>query len=96
MLVARAFSGEIEHLAGLIVQAVEHKGFALIDVFQPCVTWNHLNTTQWFRNRVYKLDETGYDPSDKVKAFELTLTTDGSAGSASDASRTANRKSWPG
>jgi len=73
--VARAFSGEIEHLAGLIEAAVKHRGFAVVDVFQPCVTWNKLNTTQWFRDRVYKLDETGYDPTDKVKAFELTLST---------------------
>jgi 2-oxoglutarate ferredoxin oxidoreductase subunit beta len=73
--VARGFAGEIEHLTDLVVQAVQHKGFALVDVFQPCVTWNKLNTTQWFRDRVYKLDEAGYVPSDKVKAFELTLTT---------------------
>jgi len=73
--VARGFSGDIEHLTDLVVQAVQHKGFALVDVFQPCVTWNKLNTTQWFRDRVYKLEEAGYDPSDKVKAFELTLTT---------------------
>jgi 2-oxoglutarate ferredoxin oxidoreductase subunit beta len=44
-------------------------------VYQPCVTWNKLNTNQWFRDRVYKLDDAGHDTSDKVKAFELTLTT---------------------
>jgi len=58
-----------------IVQAIRHKGFALVDVFQPCVTWNKLNTTQWFRDRVYRLDDTGHDPSDKVRAFDLSLTT---------------------
>jgi 2-oxoglutarate ferredoxin oxidoreductase subunit beta len=73
--VARGFSGEIDHLTDLIVQAVRHKGFALVDVFQPCVTWNKLNTTQWFRDRVYKLDGTGHDPSDKARAFDLSLTT---------------------
>lgn len=73
--VARGFAGEIEHLTELIVQAVSHKGFALVDVFQPCVTWNKLNTTQWFRDRVYRVDEAGHDPSDKLRAFELTLTT---------------------
>ena len=39
------------------------------------MTWNHLNTFQWFRERVYKLDETGWDTSDKVRAFELSLST---------------------
>lgn len=73
--VARAFAGEIDHLTGLIEAAISHKGFAVVDVFQPCVTWNKVNTTQWFRDRVYKLDETEYDPTDKVRAFELTLTT---------------------
>jgi 2-oxoglutarate ferredoxin oxidoreductase subunit beta len=73
--VARGFSGEIDHLTDLIVQAVQHKGFALVDVFQPCVTWNKLNTTQWFRDRVYKLDGSGHDSSDKVRAFDLSLTT---------------------
>jgi 2-oxoglutarate ferredoxin oxidoreductase subunit beta len=55
--------------------AILHKGFALVDVFQPCVTWNKLNTTQWFRDRVYKLDEAQYDAKDKVAAFELSLST---------------------
>ncbi len=54
---ARGFAGDIPHLTGLYVQALQHRGFALVDVFQPCVTWNKLNTFQWFRERVYKLDE---------------------------------------
>jgi 2-oxoglutarate ferredoxin oxidoreductase subunit beta len=73
--VARGFAGDIPHLTELFVQAIGHKGFALVDVFQPCVTWNKLNTFAWFRERVYKLGESGWDPSDKVKAFELSLTT---------------------
>jgi 2-oxoglutarate ferredoxin oxidoreductase subunit beta len=73
--VARGFAGDIEHLTGLIVDGIRHRGFAVIDVFQPCVTWNKLNTAQWFRDRVYKLDDSGHDASDKVKAFELTLAT---------------------
>lgn len=73
--VARGFAGDIPHLTELFVQAIGHKGFALVDVFQPCVTFNKLNTFAWFRERVYKLDESGWDPSDKVKAFELSLTT---------------------
>jgi 2-oxoglutarate ferredoxin oxidoreductase subunit beta len=73
--VARGFAGDIEHLTGLIADGIRHRGFAVIDVFQPCVTWNKLNTAQWFRDRVYKLDDSGHDASDKVKAFELTLAT---------------------
>lgn len=73
--VARGFAGDIPHLTELFVQAIGHKGFALVDVFQPCVTFNKLNTFAWFRERVYKLDESGWDPSDKVRAFELSLTT---------------------
>jgi 2-oxoglutarate ferredoxin oxidoreductase subunit beta len=50
---------------------IKHRGFALIDVLQPCVAFNHKNTYQWYRERVYKLDEEdGYDPSDKLAAFD--------------------------
>lgn len=73
--VARGFAGDIPHLTSLYVQALQHDGFALVDVFQPCVTWNHLNTFAWFRERVYKLEEAEWDTSDRAKAFELSLTT---------------------
>ena len=73
--VARGFAGDIAHLTELYKQALTHRGFAIVDVFQPCVTWNHLNTFGWFRDRTYKLEESGWDPSDKVKAFELSLST---------------------
>ncbi|RPJ63434.1 MAG: 2-oxoacid ferredoxin oxidoreductase [Dehalococcoidia bacterium] len=65
---ARGFAGDIEHLAGLIKQAISHKGFSFLDVLQPCVTFNHVNTYEWFKKRVYKLDEK-YDASDKLAAF---------------------------
>jgi 2-oxoglutarate ferredoxin oxidoreductase subunit beta len=73
--VARGFAGDIPHLTELYKAALLHRGFALVDVFQPCVTWNHVNTFEWFRERVYKLEESGWDPTDRVKAFELSLTT---------------------
>jgi len=73
--IARGFAGDIPHLTQLYVQALTHKGFALVDVFQPCVTWNKLNTFGWFRERVYKLDEMDWDTSDRSKAFDLSLTT---------------------
>lgn len=71
--IARGFAGDIPHLTDLYVQALSHRGFALVDVFQPCVTWNHLNTFQWFRERVYKLEETGWDTSDRDAAWELSM-----------------------
>ncbi|MEM3075736.1 MAG: thiamine pyrophosphate-dependent enzyme [Candidatus Bilamarchaeaceae archaeon] len=68
--VARGFSGEPQHLKELIKGAITHKGFALVDVFQPCVTFNKLNTYEWFRERIYKLEETGHNPKDKKAARE--------------------------
>jgi 2-oxoglutarate ferredoxin oxidoreductase subunit beta len=73
--VARGFTGDVPHLTGLMKAALEHRGFAVLDVFQPCITFNKLNTTAWFRERVYKLEETGWDPTDRAKAMELSLTT---------------------
>jgi 2-oxoglutarate/2-oxoacid ferredoxin oxidoreductase subunit beta len=71
--VARGFAGDIPHLTELYVQALTHKGFALVDVFQPCVTWNKLNTFAWFRERTYKLEESDWDTGNRVAAFELSL-----------------------
>ncbi len=67
--VARGFSGDMLHLKGLIVEAIKHRGFAFIDVFQPCVTFNYLNTYDWFRQRVYKLEEEGHNVTDRKKAL---------------------------
>jgi 2-oxoglutarate ferredoxin oxidoreductase subunit beta len=68
--VARGFSGDMLHLKGLIVEAIKHRGFAFIDVFQPCVTFNYRNTYDWYRQRVYKLEEEGHDVTDRKKALE--------------------------
>jgi len=73
--VARGFAGDVPHLTGLFEQAIRHKGLAIVDVLQPCVTFNKVNTFAWFRQRVYKLDEADWDPSDRAKALELSLTT---------------------
>jgi 2-oxoglutarate ferredoxin oxidoreductase subunit beta len=67
---ARGFAGDIGHLSTLLKMGIEHRGFALIDILQPCVSFNHKNTYQWYRERVYKVeDESGYDSSDKIAAF---------------------------
>jgi 2-oxoglutarate/2-oxoacid ferredoxin oxidoreductase subunit beta len=72
--VARGFSAEQKQLTELIKQGIEHKGFSFLDVFSPCVTYNHDNTYQWFRPRVKKLeDEAGYDPSDWMAAMGKSL-----------------------
>jgi 2-oxoglutarate ferredoxin oxidoreductase subunit beta len=69
--VARAFSGEQKHLTDLIKQGLEHKGFSFIDVFSPCVTYNHDNTYPWFKQRVKKLeDDASYDSSNWMMACE--------------------------
>lgn len=68
--VARGFSGDMFHLKNLIVEAIKHRGFALVDVLQPCITFNYINTYDWFRQRVYKLDEEKYDVTDRRKALE--------------------------
>ncbi|MBN2594120.1 MAG: 2-oxoacid:ferredoxin oxidoreductase subunit beta [Sedimentisphaerales bacterium] len=72
--VARAFSGDIEQTADIIKQAIEHDGYALVDIFQPCVTFNRLNTYQWFKEHTYYLDD--HDPSDRQKAFEKATETE--------------------
>ena len=67
--VARSFAGDVEHLSEMIQQAVRFNGLALVDILQPCVTFNHKNTYAWYRERIYKLDGTGYDPTDKAAAL---------------------------
>ena len=72
--VARGFAGDIDYLAGLIEQGITHKGFALIEILQPCVSFNKKNTYSWYSERVYKVeDETGYNPEDRVAAFGKSL-----------------------
>jgi 2-oxoglutarate ferredoxin oxidoreductase subunit beta len=71
--VARGFSGDMLHLKGLIAEAIKHRGFAFIDLFQPCVTFNYRNTYDWYRQRVYKLEEEGHDVTDRKKALEKAL-----------------------
>ncbi|HZF70746.1 thiamine pyrophosphate-dependent enzyme [Sulfuricurvum sp.] len=71
-LVIRTFSGNKEHCKKMLKIAIEHKGYVLIDIFQPCVTFNKTNTFKWFKENVYELPD-DYDPTDKVKAFEKAL-----------------------
>ncbi len=70
--VARSFSGDPDHLVEMMKQAILHKGFALLDILQPCVTFNKINTYQWYKERIYKLGP-DYDPTDIMNAFKKAL-----------------------
>jgi 2-oxoglutarate ferredoxin oxidoreductase subunit beta len=67
--VARGFAGDIDHLAEIIKSGIQHRGFALIDILQPCVSFNQKNTYSWYRERIYKLGE-DYNPSDRSVVIE--------------------------
>ncbi len=67
--VARGFSGKVEHLTSLIQAGIEHRGFALIDVLQPCVSFNKVNTFAWYNKRCYCLPDE-YDPTDRDTALK--------------------------
>jgi 2-oxoglutarate/2-oxoacid ferredoxin oxidoreductase subunit beta len=70
--VARGFAAEIDHLKELMKEAINHRGFSLLDIFQPCVTFNRVNTYDWYRKRCYQV-EPGYNPEDRVQAFQTAL-----------------------
>lgn len=67
--VARSFAGDVKHLQKTIVDAVKHRGFSLVDVFQPCVSFNFINTYDWYKQRVYDLETVGHNAGDKMAAF---------------------------
>lgn len=67
--VARASVGDKDHLVKMLKAALTHRGYALVDILQPCVTFNKINTYRWYNKHSYKLDET-YDPSDKFEAYK--------------------------
>ena len=72
--VAQSFSSDLKELTSLIEQGINHKGFSLINVFSPCVTYNKVNTYDWFKENLVKLsDIEGYDPSDKSKAMQTLM-----------------------
>ncbi|UZT81709.1 thiamine pyrophosphate-dependent enzyme [Caproicibacterium sp. BJN0003] len=70
--VARAFTGHKEHLISLMKQAIEYNGYALVDILQPCVSFNKTNTFAWYNQRVYELDES-YDCKNKITAMQKAM-----------------------
>ena len=67
--VARGFAGEIDHLSGLFEQAIAHQGLSIVDVIQPCITWDHQEMS-WYKERI-ELIATDHDRSDRTAALEL-------------------------
>jgi 2-oxoglutarate/2-oxoacid ferredoxin oxidoreductase subunit beta len=67
--VARGFVGENEQLVELMKAAINHKGYALLDIFQPCVVFNKVNNFQWYKEHTYQLPE-NYDPSNRMEALK--------------------------
>ncbi len=70
--VARGFSGNQEQLKELMRAALEHRGFSLLDILQPCVTYNKINTFQWYKQRCNPVG-VSHDPSDREAAWRLAL-----------------------
>ncbi|MCF6466005.1 2-oxoacid:ferredoxin oxidoreductase subunit beta [Clostridium sp. Cult2] len=70
--VARGFSGDIPHLVEIMKEAINYKGYALVDIFQPCVVWNKVNTFAWYKEKTYHLPE-DYDYTDKEAAFKKAM-----------------------
>ncbi len=74
---ARGFSAQPKKLVELIKDGIRHPGFSVIQVMSPCVTFNKINTYQWFKENVYDVEELGdYDTSDRGRAFN-TIMSDG-------------------
>lgn len=73
--VARAFSGDMIHLKETLKKAIFHKGYSLIDIFHPCVTFNKINDFKWFKENTYYLDE-DYDSTDKMEAMKKAFETE--------------------
>ena len=73
--VARAFAGDAAQTKEILKKAISYRGYALVDVLQPCVSFNKLNTYQWFKEHTYYLDES-YDPTNRVAAFSKAIETE--------------------
>ncbi|WP_062050857.1 2-oxoacid:ferredoxin oxidoreductase subunit beta [Bacillus sp. JCM 19034] len=72
--VAQSFSSDLKGLTALIEEGINHKGFSLINVFSPCVTFNKVNTYEWFKENLTKLsDIDGYDPTNRMNAMQTLM-----------------------
>jgi len=72
--VAQSFSSDLKGLTELIEKGIKHDGFAFINVFSPCVTYNKVNTYEWYKENIVQVDSIeGYDPHDRVKAMAYSM-----------------------
>ena len=67
--VARAFSGDEDQTKDVIKEAIAHKGYALVDILQNCISFNKVNTYKWFKEKTYYLEDS-HDPSNRIEAFK--------------------------
>ncbi|HWQ78313.1 MAG TPA: thiamine pyrophosphate-dependent enzyme [Anaerovoracaceae bacterium] len=70
--VARSFTGSPQHLKEMMKRAIQFKGYAMVDILQPCVSFNKVNTFGWYKQRVYELDET-HDATNRLLAMERAM-----------------------
>ena len=75
--VARGYNMDLNHLKKIFIEGIKHKGFSLIDTFQLCPTYNKINSMAFFKTHLYKLEDEGYAPDNKFKAFEKAYERDG-------------------
>ncbi len=76
--VAQSFSSDLKQLTMLIEEGLKHKGFSLINVFSPCVTFNKVNTYDWFKENIVNLEQfPDYDPSNRIAAMTKIMETNG-------------------
>lgn len=74
--IAQSFSSNLKQLTWLIEEAIKHKGFSFVNVFSPCVTFNKVNTYDWFKENIVDLEETpDYDPSNRAQAMSKIMET---------------------
>ncbi|MBY8999240.1 MAG: 2-oxoacid ferredoxin oxidoreductase, partial [Candidatus Thorarchaeota archaeon] len=74
---ARGFSGDQKALVNLMVEAVQHRGFAVVDILQPCVSWNRQLTWKFYNENTFSLQDNGHDVSNRIMALEKALVNDG-------------------
>jgi len=75
--VSAGFAGDTPHLTQIIKSAILHTGFALVDIYQPCVTYNYINTYEYYSKRVYDITNTPYKPDNRVRAMKKSMEIEG-------------------
>jgi 2-oxoglutarate ferredoxin oxidoreductase subunit beta len=71
--VSRAFAGDVKETKEILKMAIKHKGYSLVDIFQPCISFNKINTFDWFKKHTYYLDDKKHDPTDRIQAFKKSI-----------------------